>query len=102
MAAKKVLVHLGERARPVEFSGGQSELMLAVRTCFRDILRQDQQVVLQVWLWSNMYKCNTILYAVAIGLAAQRFRSLGLPTGSTVINPDWGYSDKFNIKLPDQ
>ena len=44
---KVVLVHVGERARPVSFVGGVQELRLAVKECFKDIL-DDESWILQV------------------------------------------------------
>ena len=45
---RRLLVHLGERKRPVEFQGGKDELVLAIKSGFQDIFKQDQQLILQV------------------------------------------------------
>ena len=45
---KTVLVHLGERARPVKFFGGTKELLSAIRSSFRDVLIGNEEIILQV------------------------------------------------------
>ena len=46
-----VLVHLGERARPVKFCGGIENLQTAIRSTFRDVLLEDEaELVLQVYI----------------------------------------------------
>ncbi len=50
MAKKTVLVHLGERKRPVNFQGGKEQLILAIKECFEDslVMKQNQPLILQV------------------------------------------------------
>ena len=48
---KTVLVHLGERARPVKFFGGTKELLSAIRSSFRDALIGNEEMILQVGLF---------------------------------------------------
>jgi hypothetical protein len=52
MAARSttVLVHIGERVRPVNFSGDRGALLLAIKTVFSDVLssKNDADIILQV------------------------------------------------------
>ena len=49
MEEKMVLVHLGERARPVKFCGGIDSVQTAIRNTFRDVLAENEaELVLQV------------------------------------------------------
>lgn len=45
-----VLVHLGERARPIKFCGGLENLQAAIRNTFRDVLTENEtaELLLQV------------------------------------------------------
>ena len=47
---KTVLVHFGERARPVRFCGGVKDLLSAIQSSFQDVLSGDEQMILQVCL----------------------------------------------------
>ena len=48
---KTVLVDLNERARPVKFSGGVTQLTASIKRSFEDVLvRGDEQLILQVGL----------------------------------------------------
>lgn len=42
-AEKVVLVHLGERARPVKFSGGLKNLQPAIASTFCEVLKVENQ-----------------------------------------------------------
>ena len=43
-----MLVHVGERARPVTFEGGVNELVNALKTVFADVVHKQADIVLQV------------------------------------------------------
>lgn len=51
---KTVLVHLGERARPVKFTGVTNNYFRA-QNCFRDVLIRNEEVILQVGLAVCLY-----------------------------------------------
>ena len=48
---KTVLVHLGERARPVKFSGGVKGLLSAMQSSFQDVLNGEEHIILQIHLF---------------------------------------------------
>ena len=50
----RVLVHLGERARPVKFFRGTKELLSAIRSSFQDVLIGNEEMILQVGLFVAM------------------------------------------------
>ena len=52
---KTVLVHLGERARPVKFRGGTTELLSSIKLSFRDVLIGNEELILQVGLAVCLY-----------------------------------------------
>ena len=58
---KTVLVHLGERARPVKFFGGTKELLSAIRSSFRDVLIGNEEMILQVGLLVCCYVCRSCI-----------------------------------------
>ena len=41
-------MHLNERARPVKFSGGVTQLIDAIKISFQDVLDEDRELILQV------------------------------------------------------
>ena len=58
---KTVLVHLGERARPVKFLGGTKELLSAIGSSFRDVLIGNEEMILQVGLFVCYYVCRSCI-----------------------------------------
>ena len=62
---KTVLVHLGERARPVKFFGGTKALLSAIRSGFRDVLIGNEEMILQVCLFVCLLLCLPQLHKYA-------------------------------------
>ena len=64
-----VLVHLGERVRPVKFCGGIENLRTAIRNTFRDVLVEtgEAELVLQVCCQPALWVATCITIVGAAG-----------------------------------